>query len=340
MSEALHRYSPMPLAPATVRDLASQFIDDLLLRVQSGEYDSEACANVRRDLVDGGKLGKLTSLIACPIADAATIGQVPIGELTGQHLTKWLLANPQWASVHKRKAAIGAVRSMYAWAWAAFGLPCPIRQWPAVTRQKAPTRREASAAEYITLMHKGSRPLRRALYLLWNTGCRPKEMRLLEWSDVLFAEAVIDTENNKTLRATGENRVIGLEPRLVRLLRNLHRQRSPFTELVFTNTDGTAWDRHTFARHLRRTAKRIGLDKGVDKRVSAYCIRHTYITDADEAGVDRARISYQSGHSNPKTIETYSKARRKRRNARRVAGEIAAKRRRFRKNPDQGQFWD
>ncbi len=334
---AIHLFNPADKPGAsTVSDIVGAFVEDLALLVQAGEMSGEAFANIRRDLLDGGKSGKPISL--CQLQVQANDKMVAMGAasytvLSQQILTKWLLANPQWRSLHKQKGAVGAVMRALKWAEDT-GLidRSPIRVRPPLLNRKAQARREADPAEYIAFMRHGSRELRRALYFLWNTGARPAEMRCLKQTEIFWEDSVIDTAKNKTGKATGETRVIGLEPRMLRFLRNVCNRRTG--EFVFLNCYGTQWDRHTFARHLRRTAKRIGLDEGVEKRVSSYCLRHTYITDADEAGVDSRRISFQSGHSGTKMIEWYSKARRKRRNTRKVAREIGRKRRQLRKDPE------
>lgn len=248
------------------------------------------------------------------LADVAPVvrrnGERAVGEASNDDLARWLLANPQWKSGHSKHDALTAIVGCFAWFEEEFKVPSPYRRKRLPKIMKKP-RREAKTGEYVALMrHSSSRPLRRALWCLWNVqGIRPCSMRQMRWSDFNWEGGFALTYRHKTARATNRPFLVVFTARQLRFFRNLYRQRPPWPDEVFLNSDGRAWKKNTFSLHLRRTAERIGLDDGVADRVSAYCLRHSFATQADEAGAPRADTALLMGHSDERMIrDVYSKA--------------------------------
>jgi integrase len=70
------------------------------------------------------------------------------------------------------------------------------------------------------------------------------------------------------------------------------------------NCDGLPWKKDSFCHAVARTARRAGLNVGVAKRVSAYCLRHTYCVEAlasGQANVDE--VARQLGHASKDMVE-------------------------------------
>jgi integrase len=286
----------------TVAEIVTLYLKHLDSRVAADDYSAQSLDNVRRDLLlFAGKFG------------AQTIDQCR------QHdISSWLEQNPQWKSVDTRRRQVSTITGAFSWAAEEELITRSPYRRPRMLRGKtAKVRRPATHHEYVELMRNGDRPLRRVLYMLRKTGMRTCEARLLTWDEVFLDGPVpfLDLPRHKTFRHTGKSRKIGLDPSTARFLQNLKRQyeqrcncncqvcRENLFPNVFVNRDGTPWDRHTFARHLRRVAARIGLDDGVADRVSAYCLRHSYVVDAIEAGVSTRMIADQLGHSGSGTID-------------------------------------
>ena len=95
---------------------------------------------------------------------------------------------------------------------------------------------------------------------------------------------------------------------------------------LFANQQGNPWDRHTFARNLRRVAEKAGLDEGVQQRVSAYCIRHTFVGEMVDLGFADRQIADQVGHKDTRMIGWYSKNRHKVESMGKVADELRRRR--------------
>jgi integrase len=166
-------------------------------------------------------------------------------------------------------------------------------------------RRPCTAQEYCALMRNGNRAIRRLLFFLRRTGCRTCEARLLTWADVRLDgdEPGVILERHKTSKKTGKARMFGLDAGTAAFLRNLRRQAPPLMAHVFLNTSGKPWSRRAISLHIRRMARRIGLDEGVAHRVSAYCLRHFYISQAIQAGMTTRQIADQVGHETTAVID-------------------------------------
>ena len=313
---------PVALSPLQGIQL---YLDSRELLVAAEQASKDALADARRDLTRFGTWLETT----LPCVKGGQSRQT-LAQCRNDDLTRWLLANPQWKSPNTKKRVLNTILACFKWLEDEGHGRNPFRR-PRGLKFPAKARREATRAEYVAFMRKGTRCLRRALYFLFNCGARTCEMREIIWPDIHWDDSVIFLYQHKTARLTGQPRIVGLTPRILRWLRNLFRQRSPWPENVFVNSDGAPWNRRSFALHLRRVAKRLGLDEGVADKVSGYCFRHTAATEGDEAGIQDRRVATFLGHSDTKMLNNYSKARKKPQHVREVALEMEAARRLKRK---------
>lgn len=255
---------------------------------------------------------------------------VPLAQATRDDLTRWLLANPQWQAGWTQCNNLLAIVTCFRWHEEETGERVPYRRSALPDFDKR-SRRAAERHEYIALMrHTSSRELRRALYALWNLqGIRTCEMRGLLWTDFrserrgrqqgqqpsvlgdddfAWERAFILIAKHKTRKKTGKPKLIALTRRQARWFAALYRQRPAGVPHVFLNTEGGPWTRDALAKHLRNTARRIGLDDGIADRISAYCFRHTFATEADAAGMPQARTALLLGHQGTEMLNrVYSK---------------------------------
>lgn len=284
---SLRVYSPDVGDGAFVPEIVEQYLSHLRGRVDIGDYSSDALANIDREL-----------------RHFAADHPYHVSECKQNDLTRWLEQNPQWASAHTKKRIIAEVVGCFRWAAEEELIGrCPYRRVKSVSNIPYVPRRPADHAEYVLLMRKGSRPLRRALFFLRRIGARTCEMREAVWDDCrLDGESMhICLYRHKTARKTGKCRKIGLDKATAQFLRNLRRQ--SVSDHVFVNCDGNAWSRRSFAQHFRRCAERLGLNAGVGRRLSAYCFRHAYVVDGIEAGVSTRCLADQLGHQTTEMID-------------------------------------
>lgn len=250
-------------------------------------------------------------------------------------LLRWLDLHPRWKSGHTKKNACNAIVAAFVWAadeeGGALIDKSPYKLPKAVAAIPYVARRPADHAEYVALMRGGSRALRRALFFMRRTGCRPQDVRELLWSECHLAgpSPYILREKHKTRRATGKGKMIGLDAGTAAFLRSLRRQCDGIGH-VFRNCDGLPWMPHSFCQHFSRWRERLGLAAGLMKRVTAYCLRHTYACDGIEAGVSVRKIADQLGHTTTRMVETIygSHTRGKMDHLANVADEMVSARRR------------
>lgn len=315
--------SPAP-AEATVAALIEVYLLHLDLRVQSGDFSSDGLANVRRDLrrFAAWKPGKL------------------IKDCRRQDLLDWLAANPRWKSNSTKKRNLAQLSACFAWAaeeeWISKN---PYRK-PRSLKLRTRRRADADPGHYVVFLRMAGQPLRRVLYFLWHTGCRPSEARKLTWPMIFWDQGVIIQDDHKAIRLQREPRprIIGLDPCLLRLLRNLWRQRLPGQDHVFVNGHGKSWTKDGLDRNFRRCRMRILRNRELAERyqmhegITVYSFRHGYVTEGIQGGIGERQIADQIGHTDTRMIQHYSHAARKSKHLRRVAEEIHRQRRRIRRD--------
>ena len=308
----------------TVPAIVMEYLAYLQGRVDAGTFAADNLRNIRRELN----------------AFAGAFDQA-VDQCRQRDLLRWLEANPQWKSGHSKRHAIASVIACFNWAVDEEGGglidKSPYRKPKIRSSTPCEPRRPATRHEYVILMKGGSRPLRRALFMLRRSGIRTCELRELRWHEVLLDDETphLNLANHKTRRRTGRARKVGLDPGTVGFLRSLQRHAGgglfgKDDSHVFLNGDGLPWKCRGFAQHFRRWAERLGLDDDADKRVSAYCLRHSYACGAVEAGISTRAIADQLGHTTTILIDRVygCHTRDRQRHLSRVASEIVQRRKR------------
>lgn len=129
------------------------------------------------------------------------------------------------------------------------------------------------------------------------TGIRMQEAKWLEWTDLAGGMLHIRPKPPNFLPKTHEERRIPMPAALVSLLNQIPRR--PGT-LVFPTAKGTP-DAHML-RHLKRLAKRAGLD---EKKWSLHGFRRTFCTTCLRAGLDVRTVMVLMGHSDIESTLRY-----------------------------------
>lgn len=141
--------------------------------------------------------------------------------------------------------------------------------------------------------------LRALLVCLWNTGCRPSELRGLTVELVDWSSGTATLKKHKTRRSGKAHRLIVFpEPALVVLREQRERYK---TGLLFRTRRGTAFTCPGLAQAVWRIAGRIG------RPLTAYGCRHTFATDALAQGVPDTHVAALLGHGSTRMVhEHYS----------------------------------
>jgi integrase len=304
----------------TVAQIVQLYLDQIELRSQAGTLSAASRARARYYLGDfSGKFGELT-----------------VDQCRNGDLTRWLLERPRWKSPATKSDALTAVLNCFRWAASPEERYLPYCPYSRPKGLPKPRPRAAfDEAEYRRFMHASrnhpgerrrpsSMALRVAIYFLWRSGCRTCEVRNGLWPDVQWENGVIELPHHKTEVATGEDRLIGLDERLLRILRWLHRTRKPDSRAcaceeakrrpharedhIFRNGRGGAWTKDSFARLFRTFANRAG----IDPKKSAYSLRHGFCVQAITRGLADREIADQMGHASTRQIAWYGRQSRQR----------------------------
>jgi integrase len=216
------------------------------------------------------------------------IGYLKATELRPIHLTRWI-DEQSWGQTTQRNAR----RSIYrAFSWAVeegllrqnplLGMKCPSAR----TRQRAMTDEEFRA-----LMRGSKHDFKALLYSLRQTGCRPKEARMLTWGQVHDDRWML--LQHKTAHKTHTVRVIYLTKPMQRLMCVLRGKsdRNP-AEPVFLNARQQPWTGNAIRLRIQRLKEKLRLSTDL----CAYLARHAFGTSAILRGVDPVTVATLMGH--------------------------------------------
>jgi integrase len=233
------------------------------------------------------------------------IGEPDRGEevLQPHHVTTWLNQNPDWK--HSRRCAVIAVKRAMNWAYKEGYITAePLRNLskpPAYARDRVLDKEER---QKLFESFQANDPFRDVLFALEQTGARPGEVANVTAAQVNLKDGTWVFEEHKTASRTGEKRVVILTPDMLALTKKLI---ALYPEgPIFRNKKGRAWNRNAIRCRFRRVREKLGL--GDD--VVAYTLRHSFATDALEAGVGIAQVAEILGHKDVKMVmKHYSKLR-------------------------------
>ncbi|CEF48267.1 unnamed protein product [uncultured bacterium] len=214
-------------------------------------------------------------------------GRLMIGRLEATHLEAWLARNPAW-NTSTQHLAVGIVRGWARW--------CMRHRYLAanpfldVARPKMLRRRppepgalEAAMAAILSPEFKGF------AVVLYETGCRPGEIRSLEAKAIDWGRstAIVDGK-------TGP-RLVGLTPWALAVLETwaeIHPE-GP----LLRNSRGDPWSASAIQVQMKRASIRAG--KG---RCCPYSFRHAFWARAVKSGVDSVQIAKQLGHTDTRML--------------------------------------
>jgi len=210
----------------------------------------------------------------------STIPAKRVHDLCPHDVQRWLDAKG-W-NVTTRKIAVKAVKAAFNWgvrqglipASPLIGLRTPAGMARDVLVTPEQWKKIAQAAKD---------DLRDILAFLRETGCRPQEARIIEAGHVRGDHVILPKVDSKGLKY---NRVIWLTPAAEAIIKRLSAERSEGK--LFRNTWGRPWSTG------RLNGRCAGLKLGFP--FFPYALRHTWITEALERGVDPVTLAILAGH--------------------------------------------
>ncbi|MEM6468020.1 MAG: site-specific integrase [Planctomycetota bacterium] len=221
--------------------------------------------------------------------------KLTIDKLSSRHVAKWIESKPDW-NANTLNDAISTVQAVFNWGVKHERiLRNPI---PYVPDKPARRRREVVFApeDWKLIRAEVKDCFGDLLDFMWETGCRPLEVRSIEARHV-------DLENNLVhfppSESKGElrDRIIFLTDHSQAIVeKRLHRE-GP----IFLNRRGRPWTKDAIACRFKRLREKLG------KPMCAYAIRHSYATEGLKAGCDSLTLAQLMGHSDTTMISrTYS----------------------------------
>ena len=189
---------------------------------------------------------------------------------------------------------------------------------------------EVRAVERIAEMkNKNGRPCimqAHALVFLVHTGLRCGEFLALKWSDIDFESRIVTVNKNlsmvydrdkdgvrikhkkariKCTKTASGNRIVPLNTKAIAALNSLkavYREMDIVSDSVAVTRKGTTLS----SDQLRRVLRRVLAYAGIDKPFTLHQLRHTFATQALNAGVPITVVSKWLGHANVSvTYNTY-----------------------------------
>jgi site-specific recombinase XerD len=133
---------------------------------------------------------------------------------------------------------------------------------------------------------------RTLLMVLYSTGMRNRELRGLQVRDIDSQSMLIHIQHGKG----GRDRYVPLSPKLLETLREYWRWMKPKTWLFPGTVDGWRADKHITPKVVWDACQSAAERAGIEKRVSAHLLRHSYATHLLEAGADLRTIQLLLGH--------------------------------------------
>ena len=224
-------------------------------------------------------------------------GRNRVCDLKPYHITRWVDSH-NWNDSSVR-CAITCIKRVLNWA-VDEGLIAShaLRN---VKKPKACSRKRVlSDAEVHALIADSDEHFADFLKALRGTGARPVELRELLWSQVELEQGICVLHEHKTSTQQDEPRILILTTEMQALFAR-RKAKYPNSDHVFLNRFGKPWTRNAVGLRMKRLRDRLGLDP----KVVAYTVRHTFGTRALLNGVDLKTLSQLMGHSSVSTTETY-----------------------------------
>jgi site-specific recombinase XerD len=133
---------------------------------------------------------------------------------------------------------------------------------------------------------------RTLLMVLYSTGMRNRELRNLQVKDIDSKAMLIHIQHGKG----GRDRYVPLSAKLLETLREYWRWMKPKTWLFPGTVDGWRADKPITPKVVWDACQSAAERAGLEKRVSAHLLRHSYATHLLEAGADLRTIQLLLGH--------------------------------------------
>lgn len=220
-------------------------------------------------------------------------GELSISTLGPNHAQAWIDGHPKWSSSTKT-LRVGIVRAGFNWAKRLGKID---RQPLGKVHGPGYERREVipSSEDIDALLAYPNEAWSDLLTALVNTGCRPSEVSRVTAAHVDIARKCWTLREHKTKGKVQRARVVWLNAEMLRVTKRLMKKHP--TGPLFRNSYGRAWNANTVVDVFRKLRRECDLSG----HITAYSLRHEYVTRALTKGLDVTTVAEMTGTS-PKMI--------------------------------------
>jgi integrase len=268
-------------------DLCNEFLDD----IQARRGD---------DTFSGYRYRLLRAL--------RTIGTtVRVGEVRRLHLTKIEQALTGNVSPTTIRDTIAAVQTVFHWAVRNDVIDNnPVARHP---KPRGRSRNRTITPEEFQMLLRAmpeNPAFRRVLLALRMTGCRPKEIRTLQWPMVDLEQGlwILHVHKTITTQRSPRPRMVPLPDPLWAMCRWLDRRLKSETEYVFLNMHGLPYTKDRLVQNMCRARRRAGIAAKSGEQIVLYSNRHTYGTEAAGKVTD-IELAELMGHTTTQMTKRY-----------------------------------
>jgi integrase len=195
------------------------------------------------------------------------------------------------------------VKTMLLWGEEMELIDLPFRKFP-VIRNTPPKTKRVNEGDLVKLLPHLAEDFKDMILFDLMTGLRPKEIRELTKSKVLFnqeGKPYVYIEGHKSAELVGEStpRTVPLCSKAAEIVER-QRKAHPNSDHIFLNNDGTPYSRSVFRNRLIRGCRRAKIEP-----ITPYALRHTFASMESDAGVETTSLSKLMGHSETRTLKRY-----------------------------------
>lgn len=189
------------------------------------------------------------------LKDLGDEAKQPASTLKSTRVREWVDKQPGWGANYTR-GAITAIQVAYNWAAENnYIIENPIKNMDKPNAAKRNNRMPEDIYQKILNRIDPNDSFRDVLICIWNTDCRPEEIRHLEAKHVDLTRRVIIMPQGGA-RARQKSRPIQIHPAAAEILEKLI-AKHPTGEL-FLNTRGKPWTKYALCNRLHRYSQKIG----------------------------------------------------------------------------------
>ena len=138
---------------------------------------------------------------------------------------------------------------------------------------------------------------RAIMFLIYSAGLRMSELLSLRWTDIDSTRGLIHLRAAKGKK----DRITVLSPLAHEYLLHYRELYNP-RQWIFEGSGGGPYS----SRSVNNTIKRNAFRAGINKRISAHTLRHSFATHLLEGGTDLRYIQALLGHESSRTTERYA----------------------------------